>query len=1013
MKFRLFFAVLAVGSLFAADDPLQRIDAYSLEVTPAIRPTKDFFAIGTLGDHGFKTLPFMGLGLCERSHCCYEFKDGKPCTYKGSGNERGLYFFNIWAAHSLYRSPETKNYGTIKRSVNDQGRERGQHHINYFHPQTRQYVLDAAKFTVKTVLEREARDTVYIWGIDNEWEMPLDYSLEALAAWPVFLEKYYGGDLAKLNRAWKTEYQSFSEALPPKEDEYNKKPGAWLDWRRFQEEAYAGFIRDYFKAVRENDPVKRSVVSKSTQCTIEMQAVARTRALNHEILADYTRDESLGLYGIDQYGHGDRNTYEFSYLYHCILPTDPADKHFQYGVFSGELNNHAGPGWQFAQSYWRLLANGYKGGDFFHLGMPGGTADYATFALTSPDGSRRSRFFYLTRLAATIHRTEAFWRNATAAEVPRIAMLMPQRDVMLAGETGVSRWDFSGNNRLSVYTHLRNAGYWVEAIPSGKLAPGFMKRYNALFLVGAEHLSAEECKNIEAFVAGGGVLYADMRSGSFDEHHIEHNALGKVLGVNYKGVYTGIEVSPDDLWYNTEYGNVIRADGKILFDTTTAKIRNAEDLFQNGKAAAVTMNEFGKGKAFWFNTRLGALRPESVEVQVVSDFFAKYLKEGGIQPGYTGGSDRLRVEIPQVFNGNYSVAIAGVTRFPAPAGKLTIQFPAGAKFEHAFFAPAESALLQKVKFDGSTFELPEIKTAGILYCYNESIPMLGISAMGLASHPADKATAEAVPGQSFQVKVQLVNPGVAKLPAGEVVLQTLADWRIKDASVKVPTLKPGEIREFTFDVTTPENSPHFKPEFIYPLVAEFKVNGERKAVIHQTVSILLDRTKFEHLLSDNRPDSRFPRDFTLKTGATYAYNFPEGDQSFKDPSVGKHTGRAANGKALTDGLDQWDRRASFTKPEMEVVFDLKESYAFTGVNLRRGTQPYPGAISVRVSADGKTFAPAIPETPFAWDESGWSMTKAEAPVNARYILVKVTFPTPKGGNIDEIEIYGKPLASTP
>ena len=344
MKLRLTLAALAAASAAFALDPLEKADACSTQLSPELVPAEGYFPIGVLGDHRFRLLPFAGLNLCETSHCCYEFKDGKPCAYRKAGNGKGLFFFNVWAAHTVYNSSETKHYGTIKRPVSDSGREYGRQMIRYFDPATRQYVLDAAAATVDSVMKQGDRGSVFIWGIDNEWEPPLDYSEEAVTAFRAFLEKAYGGDLSKLNRAWGETYKAFADAQPPKVAEYTLKPGAWLDWRRFQEEAYADFIRDYFKAIQERDPDHRAVVTKSTQCTIEMQSVVRNRALNHEILADRTRDLSKGWYGIDQYGHGDRNTYEMNYLYHCILPNDPAERKFRYGVFSGEANNHAGPG---------------------------------------------------------------------------------------------------------------------------------------------------------------------------------------------------------------------------------------------------------------------------------------------------------------------------------------------------------------------------------------------------------------------------------------------------------------------------------------------------------------------------------------------------------------------------------------------------------------------------------------------------------------------------------------------
>lgn len=289
-KCKFTLAALAAASTALALDPLEKADAYSTELSPELVPTRNFFPIGVLGDNAFRQMPFAGLNLGEEAHCCYEFKDGAVCNYKKTASGKGLRFFNVWAAHSIFLSPETKHYGTLKHPVNDAGVEYDHQMIRFFDPNTRKYVLDTAAATVDTVLAREeGKEDIFIWGIDNE----------------------------------------------------------------------------------------------------------------------------------------------------------------------------------------------------------------------------------------------------------------------------------------------------------------------------------------------------------FDEHHLETHGLEKVLGLRQQGVYTGIEVSPDDVWYNTEYGNVIRGDGKILYEPTTAKLLNERDLFENAKAALVLGNDFGKGRSFWFNTRLGALRPESVEPLVISNFLAGYLKQAGIQPDYT------------------------------------------------------------------------------------------------------------------------------------------------------------------------------------------------------------------------------------------------------------------------------------------------------------------------------------------------------------------------------------------
>lgn len=991
-------AMLGAMALAAADDPMQKADAYTLELDQNLKEGAYYLPLGILGEASFNFLPYMGINLTERGHTCYEFREGKPCTMAALPARRGKLFYNIWAAHTLYQSRDTKNYGLLKNSVNDQGQPYKNHQLNYFDPATRKYVLDVAAANAKKAAELDG-DLIALWGIDNEWETPLDYSPEALAAFRQWLPSLYNNDIAKLNQAWGAKYQTFSEATPPKVSELNDYPGAWLDWRDFQGREYANFLAEYFAAIQNNDPQKRPVLSKSTQCTIEMQRVARNRAINHEVLAAATRNLSKGWYAIDQYGHGDRSTYELNYLYHCVRPDDPADPAWT-GLFLSEANNHAGPGWQFAQTFWRTLANGQKGVDFFVVGNFRSVEDYATFGLTNPDGTRRDRFYYASRWASMLHRNEKFWYQARpAAATPRVAILMPQRDVALAGDTSLSWWDFSINNRLNVYRRLRDMGYWVDVIPYGKLNNAFLSQYQALFLVNAEHLSTLECDNIQKYVAAGGVLMADMRSGFFDEHHREIRGLEPVLGIRTKGVYSGIEVSPDDMWYNSPYGNVIRADGRIVGELAGATLINLQDTIDNAKAAWVSCNRFGKGRAFWFNTRLGALRPESVPDLVIAQFMAGLLKTANVNPAYQADKtslDLVRIEQPMVdLAGNLALVIAGTTNQPVVPSAYTVTVPDAAKLQNAYWAPAESTLLQKVELtkhgNEIIFELPQIRSAGVLYCFVQNIPVITVGVKDFArSALHDPDTALLQPGQSFTATVQLVNLGNTACDGGEVKIKTLGDWQVEPRTLTIAKLEPGKIYEYPVKVTLPVTSEFYKPNYLFPLVAELERDGKKVAVGNTVVTVELDPAKYEWLLSNNRTVQSSLREFALPTGATYRV----GD-SIADPK-----------EALISGQNNF---AKFAATTGEVVFDLKDRYQITQIVLR--SSPWdnrPSMVRAWISDDDKNYLPLTEISGINWDQDRWSRT-AVAPAAGRYVKLEFTFAK-NNGMVDEVEIYGHPPA---
>ena len=979
-------AVLSAALLFAADDPLQRANAYTLELSPEMKPTAHFFPLSILRNDTFEILAPMGFTFTDAGgHCCYEFAKGNPCTYHTKVSDRGPVFVSLWAAHTLAGSRKTKHYGELKNSMSETGKPHRRHDLNLNDARTRRYVLDYQGATVRKIHSVNG-DRLFMWHLDNEWELPLDYSPEAKAAFVKFAKKLYNNDLAKFNKVWNADYKSFDDFIAPGLNDYKTRPGAWLDWRRFQEETYTDFMAERFRNVTENDPLKRRVVFKGTQCTLEMPAVARVRVNNHEMLAEKTRGYAQGWYAIDMYGNGDRNAYEYNNFYQNIRPADPADRSRNWGVFAAETNNHAGTGWQFAETFWRSLANGVKGFNFFTLGYFGARHDWATFAFTSAyDGSRTSRFYYASRLGSFIHRTERFWAESMPDSKGGIAMLMAQRDVLLSDPAGASRWDYSQNNRLNVYRHLRSAGYRVDVLSYGKLTPAYLNNYAALVLVGADHLSAAECAAIADYVKNGGVLLADGQTAFFDEHHLIHRGLESVLGIRMGAVYKGIDVSPDDLWYRTDSGDLIRCDGKVLGTPTTAALLNKRELFDNYKAPMLTENRFGKGRAFWFSTRLGVMRAESAPDHIVADWLAGILSAAGVKPQAVADPavPELRVESPNVDKaGNAVTVIANTVREPVQARRLTVRLPRG-DYRYAFWATAETTALSPLSLRNLgnglyEFHLPEIRTAGAIYTPHTPAPMLGIRIDGITTHPAaDRWTAELRPGQSFEVTVQVANP-----QEGTLELKGYADWTVFPASAAISSGLPGTVAERKFRVTLPRESRHFKPNMVYPLVAYFSQNGKKTAICNAIVTVApADPLKQEHLLTD-APGSMY-RDMHLeaiRTGAEYRIELP--GEVWRGPA----SALAGNGQVRF-----------FRAGKAPVLFDLKHEYGNTRIAVDTPTANSP-ALSAEFSRDGKQFTPPV----------SFRKELKITPQTARYVRVTLDFPA-KNGIAEEIRIYGRKL----
>ena len=997
-----------------------RPQAMSLYLDAENRPIEGYYPVGMLGGRGekFHRLHDMGITLSETGFTPYAWKDGKPMPTLKLPADGGTWFVNSWAAHSTYRSRETAHYGTLPNQVKPDGTPYGHYMICLFDPTVRRYIFDGDRAVVEAILSSwgDQSDRLLLWGIDNEWEPQLDYGPQAREAFAKWLSGAYGGKVETLNQVWGTKYTRFDQAEPPKPDEFRTRPAAWLDWHRCQEENYTDVIAERVRTLRDADPGKRPAISKNTQCTMEMTAVAKGRTNNWGLLGEKLRPVSGGLIGLDLYGSGDRNCYEVNYAFNCLRPVDRSRG---YGVFVAETNNHNGPGWQFAESYWRLPAQGLKGIDYFVLGGVGAKGDYDTFGFMASTGQLKPKLHYVARWANLIHRSERFWTDCVPApNLPRVAILMSHRDVLLADNPS-SRWAYPGNNRLRVYSWLREQGYWVEVIPNEKLLPEFLSSYDALFLVGADHLSAPECEGIKAYVNGGGVLLADMRAGLYDEHHRENHGLDEVLGVKLTGVDYGKDLSPDDVWYMGAKG-MVRGDGRITYELAGGRHvhpRPGAGL-KDRKLGRAIRQDVDKGHAIWLNTQLGVLRAETEGDRVVSSFLARLLADVGVQAAYgVIGHDpavmsRLRVEAPQVDGkGNCVIIVTDLSKNSLSALTVEMVLPPG-PWRRAWWAPAEHAglvelMLSPVDRGRYRFSLPAFETAGVVYLLKDHPPILGIDKIDAAVRASDGWTPLLPPGKPFTVRVEMVNPVDRSLASGKLRVIVAPGWKVSPPVIDTPALTGAGWAEFTFEVTPPppDDDGPLKPDWLYPLVARWGTGGTETAVCTAQVQVALDKQRLPHLLSGNERPKGYP--YQIKTGATYTYLAPGKDKKWGDPCNNGNKGHTGN--ALTDGAGPtWGHLAIYSGVRVvDVVFDLKASYEILRVKLAKAPSPgFPKGFTVLVSEDGKTYKAVA--TVMAGRERPWKGIWLESDLlggQGRYVRVQIHMPG--SGYVQEVEIWGR------
>lgn len=1011
-------------------DALGNPCAYSLAIGENQLPLGGYFPVGMAGGYGgdggyalgFHRLTPMGFNNCQAAIVPYAWKNGQAVPAEQALSNRGLWLMCCWTAYTLATSLQTPHYpgaAGLPAAVGPDGKTPTNNSPPYhndspfnaslFSHRVRRYLADGDAACVEANLKGwdGQSDRISCWGIDNEWNVPLDYSPLAKAAFRRWLAHTYR-DIKRLNAAWDRRYSGFGQVQPPwpgsagtTVNHYSSfdltSPlhvpyAAWLDWHAFQEQNYAAVIVERFRAIRGADHGKRPVISKTSDWTMEATTIAKGATVDWGLLGEEIRPVCGGLIGLDSYGGGDTACYRANYAFNCLRPLDRGG---DYGVFLTETNAGGGvhAGGRFAETYWRLPANGLKAVNYFCLGGVGAAGDWDVYGFMSPVGELRGDMYYAGRWANMIHRTERLWTNARPASVagaPAVAILLPHRDVMIAPNPPAGMWAPCINNRVDLFTWLRQQGYWVDVIPYQKLAPDFLAGYAALLLAGADHLTPSECAAIGAYVKSGGCVLADTAAGYFDEHHVACQGLDEVLGIRRPHVdLQEVLASRDKVTYDTSAGPII-GQGRVGARLTTA-IRlypEAAAAAADANSAWATLNHFGRGAALWLNTQVGTLSAPRAEL--VGGFLAGLLRRAGVEPAYRVApadqgplAHQLRVEQPYTdASGNCVVAVANYSANHIAPFQLELPLPAG-PWSGAWWAPAETASLEKLPIRALgqgrySLQFPGIQTAGVIYLLKTHAPLLG--AMVISSAKArDGFTAMISPGKPFQTTVQLVNPAARPAGAGTLRLLTPRGWKVDGTPIATPPLGAHQQAKFTFTVTPPAEQLALQPEWLYPLVARWNDGVSDKAVCTVHVEMKLAPARVPRLLSDNPRPRGYP--YVIKTGAT------------------------SRRSATPGGMEaSYDLKGVYEINQVKIVFNQVEQPQVHG-------SPLTG-LTVLTSRDGKHFREVINDAIVRkkdmegqWDKWLWFNSKLFR-AQGRYVRINMRL---RDGNVDisEIAIWGR------
>ena len=996
-------------------DPLYDTSAYSLNVRHGNWDRARYFPLGVLFPRDRDELASYGFDFTEQAvspmvdpsagmlaQDWLTIRHEKPTPPAQDPNHLGI-FAASWAWHMAPVGQAIPGFGKLSKSR------------TYFDPNVRRFML-AGDAALAKVYGASPTPTM-MWSFDNEWEGFLDDSSFAMTGFAGWLRNTYK-TVPALNKTWGTSYRSWTDVVAPQHDSPISRPAAWLDWHAYQDGYFTRFMADRYKVVYANDPWRRGIAQKTTQQSFDLPTHGKDRVLDPAMLCDLTRPYG-GWFGVDIYDANDSYIYQVNFAAQCIRPLSSGGTG---KLFLTETNNHGGPGYEFANSIWRTLGSGVKAYDLFCFGMAGATDDSDEYGLTAPSTLLRGKAPYAARFAYDVRRSEAFWAQSRPAPgVHRVALLLNRRDMLLDPETPGSEWAGPINSREGVYSALRRAGYWVDVLPYTKLSAPFLKQYDALLLVGGDHLTAGECAQIGTYVKHGGVLVADMLAGYYDEHHRAVQGLASVTGAKVTAFQTGAGAK---VALAANSGAPHGVDTGLLHGQDLAQIvqsapgRSVLLAKTEGGAPLAVQTAYGAGESVYVATRLGELHGASDAA--FTAWLSHMLVQLHVSPSYGAGgaasTASLRVEQPFVQGENAAAIVANLDEKGHAAATIQMQLPAG-HWTDALWSPAESQALRPVsvhplKNGEYRLDLPAFATAGMLLLMNGHAPLISIPEIVTPKRGVDGHLPVLTPGAAANVMVEVINPSSQPAPAGRLTARALRGWSVEPGAISTPRLAAHGVYRTTVRVTPPTRGVLPYTERMYPLNFRWSDGITDRAVTTTPVGVDIDNDKCPWLLSENALyTAAFPR--KMPTHATYRYltdaRKPAGQVS--DPGAGN----APPNTALQGGYGRWltdEESVIFKAPGFDVApieFDLKDVYPLHEVRLLSSDfGGYPTKMEVSVSTDGVRFQSVGSAAPRGGPGSGkWLDLSGLDGSSARYVRLNVSLQG-GGGRINEVEIWGYP-----
>lgn len=446
----------------------------------------------------------------------------------------------------------------------------------------------------------------------NDWrELTYCYCEHSIGAFREWLEKKYG-TLEGLNRVWTRHYEHWCQVWPPRAyGTYTE----WIDWKNFRMECIAGqvgwlngVVKKYDKdratsvhcgiyeirhpVCSSNDHFRMAELTDMFACSMYDTIHPEVSGFTCDLMRSACRN---GAYWIGETETGSGPMFIF-------LGEHPED----YFAFSRPADPQ-----EIHKISWGAVARGAKGIMYWGWRPDISTMEAISLGFVERDGEMTDRTRMLKNFTSTLRdNQELIQARSPQSEVAVLYHIdaVIQEGFASLGNSGNSivglkkRFYKDTLSFIGCYKTCMRNGIQTDFISREMLDGGCLSSYKLLVLPYSIHITKENARNIQTFVANGGKVVSDGMCGFFTENGwgsevCPPHGLSEVFGVKVRSNYDLITSCPIILG-----GETCKDVGRFVRERLQVKpCARIHGEFEDGNPAVVS-NAFGCGRSAYIGT---------------------------------------------------------------------------------------------------------------------------------------------------------------------------------------------------------------------------------------------------------------------------------------------------------------------------------------------------------------------------------------------------------------------------